>query len=188
MAVNKRGEIGWFSPDPRAIIPLDERFHIPHGLRRALNRQQFTTTFDTDFATVIRECAKRQEGTWISKAISESYSNLHRLGHAHSVEVRQLPPAATASLVPDPSSLPVVGGLYGVHIGGAFFGESMFHRATDASKIALVALVERLRARGFKLLDTQWLTPYLAQFGTHEIPKHEYLAKLKAAIELDCKL
>lgn len=173
MAVDKRGRIGWFSPDPRAVIPLDDRFHIPHGLRRALKQKKFEVTWDRDFEAVIRECAKRKEGTWISKGIIESYGALHRLGHAHSVETR----------VDDE----LVGGLYGVAIGGAFFGESMFHRATDASKVALVALVERLRAHGFVLLDTQWITPHLKQFGTHEIPRHEYLWQLEHALKVACK-
>jgi leucyl/phenylalanyl-tRNA---protein transferase len=172
MAVDKRGRIGWFSPDPRAVIPLDERFHIPHGLRRVLKQAKFEITADTDFDTVIRECAKRKEGTWISPGIIESYNKLHRLGHAHSVETRL--------------DGKLVGGLYGVALGGAFFGESMYHRATDASKIALVALVERLRARGFVLLDTQWTTPHLQQFGTFEIPRHEYLWRLEHALKLDC--
>jgi len=172
MAVDKRGRIGWFSPDPRAVIPLDERFHVPHGLRRVLKQGKFEITADTDFDTVIRECAKRKEGTWISTGIIESYSKLHRLGHAHSVETRL--------------DGKLVGGLYGVAVGGAFFGESMYHRATDASKVALVALVERLRARGFVLLDTQWTTPHLQQFGTFEIPRHEYLWRLEHALKLEC--
>jgi leucyl/phenylalanyl-tRNA--protein transferase len=169
----KRGDIGWFSPDPRAMIPLDERFHVSHGLRRVLKRGGFEITFDMDFEAVIRACAKRKEGTWISKEIIESYCELHRLGHAHSVETLL--------------NGKLAGGLYGVHISGAFFGESMFHRATDASKVALVALVERLRARKFVLLDTQWLTPHLKQFGTYEIPRHEYLRQLERALKLDCK-
>ena len=173
MAVNQRGDIAWFSPDPRAIIPLNERFHVPHGLRRVWKQRKFGITFDMDFESVIRECAKRREGTWISKEIVESYCRLYRLGHAHSVETR----------VEDK----LLGGLYGVHIGGAFFGESMFHRATDASKIALVALVERLRARGFVLLDTQWQTPHLRQFGTYEISKREYLWRLQKAVAMTCE-
>jgi leucyl/phenylalanyl-tRNA--protein transferase len=172
MAVDKAGHIGWFSPDPRAVIPLDERFHVPHGLRRVLKQKKFEVSFDTEFPAVIRECAKRREGTWISRQIIESYCNLHRLGHAHSVETRL--------------AGKLVGGLYGVHIGGAFFGESMFHRATDASKVALVALVERLRERGFALLDTQWLTPHLAQFGTYEISRREYLYRLRIAVGMEC--
>jgi leucyl/phenylalanyl-tRNA--protein transferase len=187
VGAGRRGDIGWFSPDPRAIIPLDDRFHIPHGLRRVLKQKKFETTFDTDFEAVIRECAKHKEGTWISKEIIESYCNLHRLGHAHSVEVWLRSKAVSSSLIPHPSSFRLVGGLYGVRIGGAFFGESMFHRVTDASKVALLALVERLRAYGFVLLDTQWQTPHLAQFGTYEIPKREYLWRLQRAVTIKCE-
>jgi len=173
MAVNARGDIGWFSPDPRGIIPLDARFHVPHGLRRALKRQKFEITFDQDFAAVIRACATRHGPTWISPQILRSYCRLHEEGHAHSVETRLEGRLA--------------GGLYGVHIGGAFFGESMFHDVTDASKVALVALVERLRARGFLLLDTQWQTPHLTQFGTLEVPRTEYLRLLTVALAHDCR-
>ncbi len=168
MAVNARGTIRWFAPDPRAIIPLDARFHVPHGLRRTLKKVPFEITFDRAFPRVMRECAKREEGTWISPQIHTSYCRLHKLGHAHSVEAW-----ADGELV---------GGLYGVYIGAAFFGESMFHRATDASKVALVTLVERLRQRGFVLLDTQWQTPHLTQFGTREIPRAEYLQILERAV------
>ena len=213
VGAGKRRHIGWFSPDPRAIIPLDERFHIPHGLRKVWKRcvieksggvvaavpsgkrqavaagtaastTGFLITFDADFPVVIRECAKRREGTWISKQIIESYCNLNRLGHAHSVEVWLPATNAPRSTLHAPR---LVGGLYGVHIGGAFFGESMFHRATDASKVALVALVERLRQRGFLLLDTQWQTPHLAQFGTYEIPRAEYLRRLRDALAMGCR-
>ena len=174
MALNARGTIGWFSPDPRAIIPLDDRFHIPHGLRRTLKKTPFAITFDRAFSAVVRECAAdRADGTWISPQIRTSYCQLHKLGHAHSVEVW-----ADGELV---------GGLYGVHIGAAFFGESMFHRATDASKVALVALVERLRQREFVLLDTQWQTPHLKQFGTREIPRAEYLQILERAVAFPCE-
>jgi leucyl/phenylalanyl-tRNA--protein transferase len=173
MAVNERGDIGWFSPDPRAIIPLDERFHVSHGLRRALKKNPFEITVDREFEAVMRACAKRHEGTWISEEIVASYCRLHRLGFAHSIEARV--------------GGKLVGGLYGVHIGGAFFGESMFHRVTDASKVALVALVERLRGGGFALLDTQWTTPHLMQFGTLEIPRRDYLRLLRKAVALDSK-
>jgi leucyl/phenylalanyl-tRNA--protein transferase len=226
VGAGKRGDIGWFSPDPRAIIPLDDRFHIPHGLRRVWKRcvvaisdsgragwpsppsagsksgavepprptgasSRFFVTFDTDFEAVIRACAKRKEDTWISKEIIESYCNLHRLGHAHSVEVWQVDKtdktAAPRSTLHPSRASRLAGGLYGVHIGGAFFGESMFHRATDASKVALVALVERLRACGFVLLDTQWQTPHLTQFGTHEISRTEYLRRLRRAVAIKCE-
>ncbi|HUI06505.1 MAG TPA: leucyl/phenylalanyl-tRNA--protein transferase [Verrucomicrobiae bacterium] len=184
MAVGTRGDVGWFSPDPRAVIPLDDRFHVPHGLRRVLKREKFAVAFDTDFESVIRACAKRKAGTWISKEIIESYCNLHRLGHAHSVEVRLAETAASAFRASRTTRL--AGGLYGVHVGGAFFGESMFHRETDASKVALVSLVQRLRSRGFVLLDTQWQTPHLKQFGTFEVSRREYLRRLERALKLDC--
>lgn len=173
MAVNKRGDIRWFSPDPRALIPLDERFHVSHGLRRALKKNPFEVTVDRDFEAVIRACSTAHGETWISKGIIRGYCELHELGFAHSVETRL--------------DGELVGGLYGVHLRGAFFGESMFHRAPDASKIALVALVERMRAKGFVLLDTQWTTPHLLQFGTYEIPRADYLALLGEALKRDCQ-
>jgi leucyl/phenylalanyl-tRNA--protein transferase len=165
------GEIAWFSPDPRALIPLEE-FHVPHGLKRALKRGQFEVRVDTAFEEVMLACAARDE-TWINDEIRESYVNLHRLGHAHSVECWQEGTLA--------------GGLYGVAIGGAFFGESMFHRVTDASKIALCALVQRLRERGFTLLDTQWLTPHLRTFGAYEVPRSIYLPLLAASLKKECE-
>lgn len=171
MAVNEQGDIRWFSPDPRAIIPLDERFHVAHGLRRVLKKEKFRVSFDMAFGRVIRGCARAHGSTWISKEIIRSYSQLHKEGFAHSVEVW--------------FGEKLAGGLYGVQVGGAFFGESMFHNVTDASKVALVALVERLRERGFALLDTQWVTPHLTQFGTYEVPKAEYLAMLGKAIALN---
>ena len=165
------GEIAWFSPDPRAIIPLDEGFRVPHGLRRVLKKGAFEIRVDTAFETVMRECAAREE-TWINEEIIASYTGLHRLGHAHSVEAWLEGRLA--------------GGLYGVALGGAFFGESMFHEVTDASKVALHALVMRLRARGFELLDTQWLTPHLETFGAVEIPRAEYRDRLLACAEKPC--
>jgi leucyl/phenylalanyl-tRNA--protein transferase len=172
MAVNKRGDIRWFSPDPRAVIPLDDKFHVPHGLKRALKKKRFTVTVNEDFEGVIRGCADTHGETWISSGIMRAYCELRRHGFAHSVEVRL--------------DGELAGGVYGVHIRGAFFGESMFHRSTDASKVALVALVERLRAGGFLLLDTQWTTPHLEQFGAIEIPRADYLKLLEAALQRDC--
>jgi leucyl/phenylalanyl-tRNA--protein transferase len=160
--------ISWFSPDPRAIIPLDG-FHVPHALRRVQRQEVFEIKIDHRFGEVIRACAKRAD-TWINGEIIESYERLHEFGHAHSIEAW--------------SEGKLAGGLYGVAIGGAFFGESMFHRVTDASKIALVALVEHLRARKFVLLDTQWITPHLAQFGAIEIAREDYLHRLIGAVEL----
>ena len=162
------GEIEWFSPDPRAILPLDE-FHVPHTLERVVRRKSFEIRLNTSFAVVMEECARRPE-TWINGEIVESYTRLHQLGHAHSVEAWQNDELA--------------GGLYGVSIGGAFFGESMFHHVRDASKIALLALVEHLRRRRFTLLDTQWVTPHLAKFGAIEIPRPEYLHRLNKAVNL----
>ena len=135
------GEIEWFSPDPRAILPLKE-FHVPQTLERVARKKTFEIRVNASFTEVMQECARRPE-TWISGEIIESYTRLHQLGHAHSVEAWQEGRLA--------------GGLYGVTIGGAFFGESMFHHVRDASKIALLGLVERLRERRFVLLDTQWL-------------------------------
>src|SRR5438034_6346122 len=160
--------IAWFSPDPRAIIPL-EHFHIPHALKRVARKNVFEIKIDNRFGEVIRACAKRND-TWINREIIESYQRLHELGHAHSIEAW--------------SKNKLAGGLYGVAIGGAFFGESMFHHITDASKIALVALVEHLRAKKFALLDTQWLTPHLQQFGGIEISRNYYLRLLRRAVEL----
>ena len=164
------GDLAWFSPDPRGVLPLDA-FHLPHGLARTLKKNRFEVRCDTAFEAVMRACAEREE-TWIDDEIVRSYVELHRLGFAHSVETWRAGELA--------------GGLYGVKLGGAFFGESMFHRETDASKVALHALVERLRQRRFALLDLQWVTPHLATFGAIEIPRREYLKQLRAALELDC--
>jgi leucyl/phenylalanyl-tRNA--protein transferase len=169
---NRGGEIAWFSPDPRAIIPIDERFHIPHGLQRTLKKNLFETRINAAFEDVMRGCADRTD-TWINREVFESYMNLHQLGHAHSVEAWREGKLA--------------GGLYGVAIGGAFFGESMFHDVTDASKVALCALVARLRERGFQLLDTQWTTPHLRTFGAYEVRRETYLKLLRAALRLECR-
>ncbi len=166
------GEIRWFSPNPRTILPL-EHFHVPHGLKRERRARALTIRINTAFGEVIRACADRPD-TWINHEIMESYQHLHSLGWAHSVEAWS-------------GDEQLVGGLYGVAIGGAFFGESMFHRVGGASKIALWALVERLRARRFTLLDTQWLTPHLQQFGAKEIPRNFYLHLLNQAVELPRK-
>jgi len=166
------GRIGWFSPDPRGILPL-ESFHVPGRLARVVRSGRFEVTVDQAFESVMRACAaQRPEGTWISEEILQCYLAIHRLGLAHSVETwldGQL-----------------VGGLYGVSIGGAFFGESMFHRVTDASKVALVALVDRLVRRGYRLLDTQWVTSHLEQFGAIEIPRRQYMVRLQQALQVEC--
>jgi len=161
------GEILWFSPEHRGLIPLDARFHIPHGLRRALKRKPFELRWNTSFREVMLACAERED-TWIDVVILESYCQLHKLGFAHSVECW------------DDEGLQ--GGLYGVELPGVFFGESMFSRKTDASKIALVALVENLRQRDFKLLDTQWMTPHLLQFGGYELSRRKYHMALQQAL------
>lgn len=168
---DESGEIEWFSPDPRAILPLDG-FRVSNNLRRTVRSGRFDVQMNGDFAGVMRACAERDEGTWISAEIIEAYTRLHALGFGYSVEAHR-----NGSLV---------GGLYGVALGGAFFGESMFHRETDASKVALVHLVERMKARGFTLLDVQFMTPHLRQFGTIEIPRKTYLARLQSALRQRC--
>ena len=164
------GDIRWYSPDPRGIIPLDT-FHVSRRLARSLRQHRFEIRVDTSFRAVIQACAEREDadGDWIDEEIIESYCALHERGFAHSVETWQ--------------DGVLVGGLYGVAIQGAFFGESMFHTVTDASKAALVALVDRLRARGYRLLDTQWVTDHLAQFGAIEIPRRRYLRMLDEALK-----
>jgi leucyl/phenylalanyl-tRNA--protein transferase len=166
MADAKDGEIKWYAPDPRAIIPL-EAFMISRSLQQTLRKHLFELRLNTAFEAVIRHCATREE-TWISETIVQSYLLLHTLGYAHSVETWR--------------SGELAGGLYGVSLGAAFFGESMFSLVRDASKVALVSLVTRLRERKFELLDTQFITPHLARFGTREIPREEYLRRLAGAI------
>jgi leucyl/phenylalanyl-tRNA--protein transferase len=172
----RRGKIYWSDPDPRAIIPLDEDFTVPRRLARRMRRGTFDIRVDTAFRAVIDACAAAAPGreeTWISPELISVYTRLHELGFAHSVESWQADQ--------------LVGGLYGVAIGGLFAGESMFSRATDASKVALVHLVERLRAGGFVLLDTQFLTEHLARFGAFEIPRAEYKARLAVAIQVEAR-
>lgn len=163
----RRKTMGWFSPNPRGVIPLDG-LRVSRSLRRS--QRDFAITVDTAFGEVVHACADpRRPHGWITRAIETAYANLHRLGWTHSVEVRDGRGA-------------LVGGLYGVAVGGLFAGESMFHRATNASKVALVALVERLRIGGFTLLDVQWLTPHLASLGAVEISRSGYLAELAVAV------
>jgi leucyl/phenylalanyl-tRNA---protein transferase len=169
-------EIQWFSPDPRGIIPLD-RVHVPKRLARVVRKGTFRIEINRAFVEVMRACAAEDRepddpGTWISDEIIASYTALHQRGFAHSIEAWR--------------EDRLVGGLYGVALRGAFFGESMFFRETDASKVALVALVERLRCRGYALLDTQWTTPHLEQFGAVEIRRAEYLRLLDHSLSLDC--
>jgi leucyl/phenylalanyl-tRNA--protein transferase len=159
-------EMLWYQPDPRAILPLDG-FHCSRSLTRTLRREKFSVTFDKDFAGVVSGCADR-ETTWINDEIKSAYQALHERHFAHSVEVW--------------NANKLVGGVYGVALGAAFFAESMFHRETDASKVALYHLVQRLRSRSYSLLEVQFLTPHLASLGVVAIPSEEYLALLKKAI------
>jgi leucyl/phenylalanyl-tRNA--protein transferase len=166
------GKLYWYDPDPRAILPL-EAFHVPRTLRRTVRKAPFNIRADGDFRATMRACADPAPGrqsTWISQELIDLYTHLHEAGFAHSIEAWQ--------------DGEMVGGLYGVAIGGLFAGESMFSRATDASKIALVHLVERLRAGGFILLDTQFTTPHLERFGALEIPRAEYKQRLAAALKV----
>lgn len=167
------GQIGWFSPNPRGVMPL-ETFHVPSRLARLVKQQRFDVRIDAAFEDVMRACAmRRDDGTWINDEILDAYLALHRLGLAHSVETWH--------------GGALVGGLYGVHLGGVFFGESMFHRTTDASKVALVALVDRLTRRAFRLLDIQWVTPHLKQFGAVSVARRTYLKVLAEAVTRDCR-
>jgi leucyl/phenylalanyl-tRNA--protein transferase len=172
MAVD--GRISWYAPVGRGVLPIDT-FHVPRRLRRLIRQRRFRITINHDFRSVICACASRsdEEGNWISDEIIDSYSVLHEAGFAHSVEVR--------------SGSRLVGGLYGVSLGGAFFGESMFHSETDASKVALCSLVKRLRDREYQLLDVQWLTRHLVQFGAVEISQNEYLRRLQSAMKRECQ-
>lgn len=167
---DETGEINWYSPDPRAIIELDD-MPISRSLKQRIKRGGYTIRINTRFDEVVSRCADRGEGTWISPHIIDAYRRLRYVGYAHSVEVH--------------CGDELAGGLYGVSLGAAFFGESMFSSRTDASKLALVALVERLRRRGMLLLDVQFLTDHLARFGAVEIPRREYLQRLRRALELD---
>jgi len=179
MADPRTGRIDYYSPDPRAVLPLDG-FHVPKSLARVAKSGVFELRSDTAFARVIRACAEprrdRRE-TWLDERLIAPYVELHSAGFAHSVEAWR--------------EGELVGGLYGVHIGGAFFGESMFSRpesgGRDSSKLCLVELVERLRAGGFRLLDTQFMTAHLARFGCVEISRKKYLARLAEAIRIEAR-
>lgn len=173
MALDKDDpELYWFSPTERGLLPIAE-FNIPRGLRRAMKSHPFTMTVDQDFEGVIRACGtltKGRKDTWINDEIIRLYTALHGMGHAHSIETRL--------------DGTLVGGLYGVSIGGAFFGESMFSRAPEASKIALVTLVEILAEAGYALLDTQYVNEHLLQFGVQAVKKRRYLAMLEKALSM----
>ena len=164
------GTISWYSPDPRGIMPLDT-FHVPARLQRTVRRSPFRVDVDLAFAEVMRACAAPAAGrndTWINEPILDGYTRLHRLGFAHSLECWQ--------------DGELVGGLYGVKLGAAFFGESMFTRVRDASKVALAHLIARLRVGGFRLLDTQFLTAHLERFGAIEVPRAAYRSLLDSAL------
>jgi leucyl/phenylalanyl-tRNA--protein transferase len=166
-------DLFWVDPERRGILPL-EAFHVPRRLKKTIRRGTFEIRSDTDFEGVMRGCAEEHPGrpsTWINASILRLYRALHERGHAHSVEAWH--------------EGVLVGGLYGVSLGAAFFGESMFSRAPDASKVALVHLVARLVAGGFKLLDTQFVTAHLAQFGAIEIPRAAYRRRLAAALRAE---
>lgn len=172
---DRDGVTRWYSADPRGVIPLEDgAFRISRSLRRTIRRGVFEVRVDHAFEETMRACMlNRSEGTWISQDLVRAYVRLHREGFAHSVEAWHEGALA--------------GGLYGVALGGAFFGESMFHRRSDASKVAMVALIQRLRERGFALLDAQARTQHLAQFGCAEISALQYLRRLRAALLLPCR-
>jgi leucyl/phenylalanyl-tRNA--protein transferase len=160
----------WWSPDPRAVLELDG-LRVPRRLRRKLRSGRFSFSVNRAFGGVIRGCGEgRDGGTWILPEVVRAYEALHRLGHAHSVEVWR--------------EGRLVGGVYGVAVGGLFAGESMFSRVSDASKAALVFVTDRLRQRGFRLFDIQFLTDHTARLGAVEIPRREYLRRLREAISL----
>ncbi len=171
MAESRDGEkLHWLDPERRGILPLD-RFHLPKRLARTVLSNRFEVSVNRDFAATIAGCATPMEGrddTWINQRIERLFTELHGLGHAHSIECRL--------------DGELAGGLYGVAIGGAFFGESMFSFVTDASKVALVHLIARLRLGGFRLLDTQFVTDHLTRFGAREIPRGLYKAQLADAL------
>ena len=162
--------VPWCSPDPRAILPLDAPPHWSRSLRRAMRVKPFRVTIDEAFADVMASCGDRDEGTWITPALAEGYAELHRLGWAHSVEVWST------------ASGDLVGGIYGLALGSLFAGESMFHRETDASKIAFASLAERLFAKGFRFLDVQQMTPHLASLGCVDVPRTELVRRVKQAV------
>lgn len=167
--------ITWWSPDPRAVFELG-RFHVPRSLARVLRRGGFTITFDRAFRAVMEGCAAPGPGrrsTWITARFIAAYTRLHERGYAHSVECWQ--------------GDRLVGGVYGVAVGGLFAGESMFHRVNDASKVALYHLHAHLQARGYALFDTQLATPVTRFLGAVDIPRAEYLRRLRAAVAMDCR-
>ncbi len=171
----------WFSPDPRTIFPLEHEPHWSRSLRRTLRNHPYEVTLDASFAQVMHLCGEtRANATWIIPELEAGYRKLHELGWTHSVEVWER--------AHDASGRVLVGGIYGIAIGGMFAGESMFHLRTDASKIAFATLAERLRGAGFTLFDVQVQNPHLESLGCIEVPRREYLARLHAALPLTCRL
>jgi len=178
MADHRAGEVNWYQPHERAVLPLDA-FHVRRSLRRQLNKDAMRCTRDRDFGGVIRGCAEPRPDdpeTWISEEIIRAYTRLHELGVAHSVEVYASDDAERANLL---------GGVYGLAIGGAFLAESMFSRVPWASQVALVQLVGHLRGQGFVLLDAQLWNPHLDQFGAQQITHDAYMHRLHEAVQLD---
>ena len=170
---DRDGSIRWYTANPRGIFPLDDRFHVPSTLRQTIRQGKFEIRINHDFEQTMRACRdNREDGTWINERLIAAYVRLHELGFAHSVECWR--------------NDKLVGGLYGVSLGAAFFGESMFHRVRDASKVALVHLVDRLRDRGYQLLDSQASTPHLRRFGCIEVPADDYLVMLRNALRKQC--
>ena len=173
------GELLWFSPDPRGLLPLDGRFHVSRSLRRTIRRGVFEYTADACFDTVMDLCGRRgDEGTWITSEMKVAYGRLHELGFAHSVEA--WPVGRIGQGQP-------AGGVYGVSIGAAFFAESMFHTQRNAGKAALVYLLKRLAGRGYVMCDVQWTTDNLRRFGAFDIPRERYLRMLVEAITAECR-
>lgn len=178
MADHREGQIHWFCPEQRGVIPLDQ-FHVPRRLGRTVRQAKFSIRTDTAFTPVVLGCAAPRpasDETWINDQIVRAYADLHQAGLAHSIEAWSHP------VTGDPE---LMGGLYGVHLGGAFFGESMFSRQPDASKVCLVHLAGHLRTRGFALFDVQYVNPHLAQFGASTMTRTTYLRALKQALGMN---
>jgi leucyl/phenylalanyl-tRNA---protein transferase len=178
--------VAWWSPDPRAVFELDG-LHVSRRLRRRLRSGEFHVTRDRDFAAVIRGCAtagNRKGNTWLTPAMIAAYRQLHELGHAHSIEVWKHPPHPMGEGRGEGAAVTLVGGTYGIAIGGLFAAESMFHRERDASKVALAHLVAHLRSRGYRLFDIQQWTPHTGSLGAVEISRVDYLRRLARVIEL----
>ena len=174
---NEGDPILWWSPDPRGVIELDG-LHISRSLARTIRKNEFRVTADAAFAAVMQGCAERRtEGTWVTPEMIHAYTELHRRGFAHSIE--------TWIPTDEPEQWSLAGGIYGVAIGGLFAGESMFHRVPDASKVALASLVEHLKTRGFTLFDVQMKTDHTERMGAVEIPRKEYLERLKEAVRAE---